>query len=158
VGVTVLPGQNGQRDRVQQVGQERRVVAGERQRTSLDPVAEKSGGGQELAEENELAQRRDGGVRIPFDVEATTAGVDGQRWIEHGAGGGSSTGIKHLTLRVSGQRSDLQWHGPFQQPLAKMATQPTAFSKSGYALYSPNCLLLCVEASRAFAHPPDPCL
>jgi len=58
VGVTVLPGQNDQRDRAQQVGQERRVVAGERQRTSLDPVAEESGGGQELAEENELAQRR----------------------------------------------------------------------------------------------------
>ena len=55
VGVTVLPGQNGQRDRAQPIGQERRVGAGERQRTSLDPVAEESGGGQELAEENELS-------------------------------------------------------------------------------------------------------
>lgn len=99
VGVTVLPGENGQRDRAQEIGNERCVGAGELERTSLDPVAKEAGGGQELAEEYQLAQRRNGGMRIPLDVETSSVGVDGQRRIKRRARGGS-TGIQHLTLRV----------------------------------------------------------
>ena len=51
VRVTVLSGQDGQRDRAQEIRDERRVVAGELERTSSDPVAEKTGGSQELAED-----------------------------------------------------------------------------------------------------------
>ena len=54
VRVTVLSGQDGQRDRAQKIRDERRVFAGELERTSSDPVADKTGGNQELAEENQM--------------------------------------------------------------------------------------------------------
>jgi hypothetical protein len=76
VGIAVLPGQHGQRHRAQESREERRVVAGEGERAGLHQIAPQPGGGQELAEENELAQRRDRGVRTPFDVEAPPVRVD----------------------------------------------------------------------------------
>jgi hypothetical protein len=92
----------------------------------LDPVTEEPGGGEKLAEENKLAQRCDRGVRIPLDMKPATVSIDGQRWGEHGAGGGGAR-IQHLTLRVSRQRSNLQWHEPFQQPLASKGNSSNCF-------------------------------
>ena len=117
VGVAVLSRQPGQRHRAQEIGDERRVGAGEGERAGLHEVSPQPGGGQKLTEENELAQRRDRGVRIPFDMETPPVRVDHQRPVEHRADGGGA-GIGHLTRRVSIQGSNLQWHGPFQQPLA----------------------------------------
>ena len=74
VGVTVLPGQDGQRARAQQTGDEQRLVAGERQRTSLDPIAEDPGGGRNWLKKTSWPS----GVRIPFDVEPATVGGDSQ--------------------------------------------------------------------------------
>ena len=82
-----------------------RVVAGEGERTGLHQVTPQPGRGQELAEEDELAQRRDRGVRIPFDMETPPVRVDDQRPVEHRADGGGA-GIQHLTRRVSLQRSN----------------------------------------------------
>ena len=92
VGATVLLGQPGRRHRAQPIGEERRVGAGEGARAGRHPVAPQPGGGEKLAEENELAQRGDRGVGIPFDVEAPSVGIDRQRPVQAGTSGEARRG------------------------------------------------------------------
>ena len=104
--VTMLSRQNGQRARPQKIGNERRMVAGEGERTSLNPVAKETGGGEELTEENQLAQRRDGRVRIPFDMETPAVRIDRQRPVKDDtSSGGAGDQAPHPAGELPGDRS-----------------------------------------------------
>ena len=75
------------------------LIRPERSRDNRRPRLEATAGLQELGEKDQLAQRGDGGQRIPFDVDAAAQRIDGQSVWQ--AGGEREQGGLGLTLRVS---------------------------------------------------------
>ena len=79
MGVAELAGEDREGDGAQQVGDGGSVGASELQRAGTDPLGEKPRRGEELAEEDQLAQSRYRSVGIPLDMETSSLGVDHYR-------------------------------------------------------------------------------
>ena len=97
------------------------VKSSESAEHDADQGDENPGGARKLTEENKMTQRRDSGLRIPFDVETPPLRVDDQRLENNG------TQRRHLEGQLlhpaaSRRRSDLPRHAPFHQPLASLGT------------------------------------
>src|SRR5439155_13986299 len=85
MGISPSPAQGSQDPRAEYVFDGRRIGTGITQWTLAHPPGVKPASGQKLAEEHQLAQRRDWSLRIPFDMESVmhrvhwNAGKEGGR-------------------------------------------------------------------------------
>jgi len=128
VGIAELAGEDREGDGAEQVGDRRGVGAAEAQRAAADPFGEEPRGGEELAEEDQLAQGRHGRLRIPLDVKAASVGVDHDR--RRGERGSAMTCQSSFTPRVRPQNSRRSLHPPHQDNIFRApASLPTAVSR-----------------------------
>ena len=121
MGVTAGAAQNTQHRRSQYVPHRRRVRTGITQRTTGNPLGVKARSGQKLAEEDQLAQRRDRRQRIPFHMHAATDGIHRQRRHKHFACGSLKL-VGSFTLRVSRHRRNLRTHAPCKKQLRRFSS------------------------------------
>ena len=73
-----MPAEHAERDGAEHIDDLRRVGAFVAQRAVAHPVAKQSARREELREEDQLAERGDGSLRVPLDVEPPAVGVHGQ--------------------------------------------------------------------------------
>ena len=79
VGVALMPGEDRQHRGAQYISIARRIGAGEHQRTALDPGSEEAAHLKKFGEERQLAERGDGRLRVPLDVDSAPKGIHRHR-------------------------------------------------------------------------------